>query len=166
MNNFLSISIITLLPSNMFALILLLCIMRGWPINIYNTWSHGLVVKADGSWSRGREFKPWHRILDGCYVDCWLLEVKKIIKNTIQYNTNLGVECGKESPVHCKNFCGVGHRRSRQFSDVTEVQDVVCARQIADRFQNWVVSGQIKVKSHYPPWVVDWHQFQIFFDSF
>jgi hypothetical protein len=28
--------------------------------------SHGLVVKADGSWSRGREFKPRHRILDGC----------------------------------------------------------------------------------------------------
>ncbi len=28
--------------------------------------SHGLVVKADGSWSRGREFEPRHRILDGC----------------------------------------------------------------------------------------------------
>jgi len=28
--------------------------------------SHGLVVKADGSWPRGRGFKPRHRILDGC----------------------------------------------------------------------------------------------------
>ena len=28
--------------------------------------SHGLVVKADGSWSRGRGFKPRHRILNGC----------------------------------------------------------------------------------------------------
>jgi hypothetical protein len=28
--------------------------------------SHGLVVKADGSWSRGRWFKPRHCILDGC----------------------------------------------------------------------------------------------------
>ncbi len=26
----------------------------------------GLVVKADGSRSRGREFEPRHRILDGC----------------------------------------------------------------------------------------------------
>jgi hypothetical protein len=26
----------------------------------------GLVVKADGSRSRGRGFEPWHRILDGC----------------------------------------------------------------------------------------------------
>ena len=28
--------------------------------------SHGLVVKADGSWPRGCEFKPQHRLLDGC----------------------------------------------------------------------------------------------------
>jgi hypothetical protein len=28
--------------------------------------SHGLVVKADGSWPRGHGFKPRHRILDGC----------------------------------------------------------------------------------------------------
>ncbi len=28
--------------------------------------SHGLVVKADGSRSRGRGFEPCHRILDGC----------------------------------------------------------------------------------------------------
>ena len=27
---------------------------------------HGLVVKADGSWPRGRGFKPRHRILYGC----------------------------------------------------------------------------------------------------
>ena len=27
---------------------------------------HGIVVKADGSQPRGREFKPWQRILDGC----------------------------------------------------------------------------------------------------
>jgi hypothetical protein len=27
------------------------------------TRSHGLVVKADGSWPRGHGFKPWHRIL-------------------------------------------------------------------------------------------------------
>jgi hypothetical protein len=27
--------------------------------------SHGLVVKADGSWPRGCGFKRWHRILDG-----------------------------------------------------------------------------------------------------
>jgi hypothetical protein len=26
---------------------------------------HGLVVKADGSWPRGRRSKPRHRILDG-----------------------------------------------------------------------------------------------------
>ena len=36
-----------------------------------NTRSHGLVVKADGSRSRGRGFEPRHRILDGC----WLLIV-------------------------------------------------------------------------------------------
>jgi hypothetical protein len=24
------------------------------------------VVKVDDAWSRGCEFKPWHRILDGC----------------------------------------------------------------------------------------------------
>ena len=28
--------------------------------------SHDLVVKADGSWSRGFGFEPLHRILDGC----------------------------------------------------------------------------------------------------
>ena len=28
--------------------------------------SYGLVVKADGSWSRGRGFEPRHHILDGC----------------------------------------------------------------------------------------------------
>ncbi len=28
--------------------------------------SHGLVVKADDSWPRGRGFKSRHRILDGC----------------------------------------------------------------------------------------------------
>jgi hypothetical protein len=28
--------------------------------------SHGLVVKADGSWPRGGGFKPRHRILYGC----------------------------------------------------------------------------------------------------
>jgi uncharacterized protein YdaL len=28
--------------------------------------SHGLVVKADGSRSRGRGFEPRHRMLDGC----------------------------------------------------------------------------------------------------
>ncbi len=27
---------------------------------------HGLVVMADDSWSRGLEFEPRHRILDGC----------------------------------------------------------------------------------------------------
>ena len=34
-------------------------------------WSNGLVIKADGSQSWGCEFEPRHRILDGCYVDCF-----------------------------------------------------------------------------------------------
>ena len=33
--------------------------------------SHGLVVKVDGSQSRGRGFEPRRQILDGCYVDCF-----------------------------------------------------------------------------------------------
>ena len=38
-----------------------------FPLN--NEWkarSHGLVVKADDSWSKGLEFEPRHHILDGC----------------------------------------------------------------------------------------------------
>jgi hypothetical protein len=42
--------------------------------------SHGLVVKADGSWPRGRGLKPQHRILDGCkgFASDY---IKKIIEN-------------------------------------------------------------------------------------
>ncbi len=32
----------------------------------YIHFTKGLVVKADGSWPRGRGFKPQQRILDGC----------------------------------------------------------------------------------------------------
>ncbi len=42
--------------------------------------SHGLVVKADGSWPRGRGFKPRHRILDGCkrFASYYIKEKLKI----------------------------------------------------------------------------------------
>ena len=56
------------------------------------------MIKPNSSWSRGREFEPRHRILDGCYVDCftqhnppatlkrlnhsrWVREVKKLAWN-------------------------------------------------------------------------------------
>ncbi len=42
--------------------------------------SHGLVVKADGSRSRGRGFKPRHCILDGC-KRCQLLHKPKNNEN-------------------------------------------------------------------------------------
>ncbi len=35
-------------------------------LTIIKARSHGLVVKVDGSWPRGRGFKPRQRILDGC----------------------------------------------------------------------------------------------------
>ena len=42
--------------------------------------SHGPVVKADGSWPRGCEFKPQHRILDGC---------KQLLAMTLKKNWKL-----------------------------------------------------------------------------
>jgi hypothetical protein len=35
-------------------------------IKYFEASNRGLVVKADGSQSSGRGFKPWHHILDGC----------------------------------------------------------------------------------------------------
>ena len=32
----------------------------------YKARSHGLVIKADGSWPRGCGLKPQHCLLDGC----------------------------------------------------------------------------------------------------
>ena len=53
-------------------------------INVHSNWQlalctklteflhhHGLVVKADGSQSRGCRFEPRRGKLDGCYVDCF-----------------------------------------------------------------------------------------------
>ena len=40
-------------------------------IYLSNVRSHGLVVKADGSQSRGCGFEPGVGKLDGCYVDCF-----------------------------------------------------------------------------------------------
>ena len=34
--------------------------------------SLGIVIKADTSQLRGREFEPQHRIPDGYYVDCFI----------------------------------------------------------------------------------------------
>ncbi len=51
--------------------------------------SHGLVVKADGSCSRGCGFEPPHRILDGC-KQCLLLHQRKIEnKNNIKKKKKL-----------------------------------------------------------------------------
>jgi hypothetical protein len=33
--------------------------------------SHGLVVKADGSWLRGRGFEPRHCVLDGLHKNSY-----------------------------------------------------------------------------------------------
>ena len=48
--------------------------------NMSRSRSHGLVVKAYGSWQRGCGFKPRHRILDGCkrFASYYIKEKLKI----------------------------------------------------------------------------------------
>jgi hypothetical protein len=59
--------------------------------------SHGLVVKADSSRSRGHGFEPQHRILDGC-KRCQLFH--NIIHEN---NKNKGSQMGHTKKILKKN---------------------------------------------------------------
>jgi hypothetical protein len=63
----------------------------------------GLVVKADGSRPRGRGFKPWHCIFDGCKrFTCYYVKEKFKIK-VVKWGTPKKIFQKKVRKLNIKN---------------------------------------------------------------
>jgi hypothetical protein len=69
---------IKIIITTIIIIIIIILIKSLLSIHSNNGKSHGLVVKADGSWSRGRGFKPRHRILDASYYIKPHMKITKI----------------------------------------------------------------------------------------